>query len=40
MKNPLRKFGEWGRSPWTNYLEMAVIVLAGLLALRLMERFL
>jgi hypothetical protein len=40
MTKPPRKFGDWGRSPWTNYLEMAVIVLAGLLALRLMQRFL
>jgi hypothetical protein len=35
-----RKFGHWGRSKTTDHLELAVIVLAGLLALRLMQRFL
>jgi hypothetical protein len=33
------KFGHWGRSKATNHLGLAVIVLAGLLAWRLMERF-
>jgi hypothetical protein len=35
-----RKFGHWGRSKATSHLELAVLVLCGLLALRLMVRFL
>jgi hypothetical protein len=39
MKKPPRKFGHWGRSEMTKHLELAIIVLAGLLALKLMGRY-
>jgi hypothetical protein len=39
MKKLPRKFGHWGRSEMTKHLELAIIVLAGLLALKLMGRY-
>jgi hypothetical protein len=38
MKKSRLKFGAWGRSAWTGYLELTATMLAGLLALEIVER--
>jgi hypothetical protein len=40
MRKPPRKFGDWGRSTWTGYLELVALTLAVFVALIAGERYL